>query len=393
MEPQTLEVERFASIHEIPADLWDGLLDGDHPYHAHRLVRAVEDARVENSRFWYLVFRDGERPVATAVLSTFTVSLDIFLGGSFQKIVALIRRAFPRFLQIDVLFCGLPASFGQSNLFLAAGTPPQPVLELLANEMAALSRSEGLRFLAVKELKESELPQVDLLERLGFFRGHSIPYMAMDVRWTSFDAYLASLRHPYRRHIRRSLAKMGMERPEVQPFSPERCADPRPRLVLGDSRALSPARFFALYRNVMARAETRLEMLNEEFFERLWVELAPDLQILTAVVGGEVQGAALLLKAGATLNFMLVGLPATPETPHDVYFNLLYAILDQAIRQGCQRLNLGQTAYWGKQRIGGKPEEEFLFFQAVNPRLQAVLRALRGLLFPRIRLKSPRVFK
>lgn len=389
----TLKVRRFSSIHEIPADLWDGLLNGDHPYHAHRLLRAVEDARVENSRFWYLVFQERERPVATAALSAFTVSLDLFLGKGFQKIVALARRGFPRFLKIDILFCGLPASFGQSNLFLSADTPPRPVLELLANEMAALSRQEGLRFLVVKEIKEHDLPRVEFLERLGFFRGHSIPFLAMDVRWPSFDAYLASLRHSYRRHIRRSLAKMGLERPEVRPFSPECLADPRPQLVLGDPGIVSPDRFFALYRNVMARAETRLEMLNEEFFERLWVELAPDLQILAVVVGGEVQGAALLLKIGATLNFMLVGLPETPETPHDVYFNLLYAILDQAIRQGCRRLNLGQTAHWGKQRIGGEPEEEFLFFQAVNPRLHALLRAFRRILFPRIRLKSPRVFK
>jgi predicted N-acyltransferase len=388
-----VEVQRFSSIHDIPEGLWDSLADGDPPYQSHRLLRAVEDAGVEDGHFWYLVFRDGERWVATAALSAFTVSLDLFLPKGFQKLVARARRAFPRCLRIDVLFCGLPASFGQSHLCLAEDALARPVLARLAEEMATLGREEGLRYLCVKEFKARELPAVEPLEELGFFRGHSLPYMAMEIRWRSFDEYLASLRHPYRRQIRRSLAKMGMTRPEIRPYSPRRLADSRPHLVLGGPESLSPGRFYTLYRNVMARAETRLEFLNPAFFERLWVELGPDLQILTAVVESEVLGAALLVKSGETLSFMLVGLPEAQETPHDVYFNLVSALLDQAIRQGCRRLNLGQTAYWVKQRIGGEPEDEFLFFKAASPTLHFLLRALRGVLFPRPLLKSPRVFK
>jgi len=382
----TLQVRRFSSIHEIPEKLWDSLLEDSHPYHAHRLIRAVEDARVEDSRFWFLLFCDGDRLVASAVLSAFTVSLDIFLGKSLQKLAALARRWFPRFLRIDILFCGLPASFGQSNLLLAHDAPTRLVIELLVREMERISREAGLRFFCIKEFKTRELPQVGDLEQLGFFRGHSIPYMTLDIRWTSFNDYLASLRHSYRRHIRRSLAKMGLTRPEFHESN-------EPHLVLGGPEVMSPARFSQLYRNVMARAETKLEMLNEAFFERLWIELGSDLQILAAVDRGEVLGAALFLKTGTTLNFMLAGLPATPQTPRDVYFNLLYAIVDQAIRQGCRRLNLGQTAYWGKQQIGGEAEEEFLFFKAANRSLHALLRALRRILFPRLRLQSPRIFK
>lgn len=376
-----MRVRRFSSIHQIPENLWDSLLEDAHPYHAHRLIRAVEDSRVEESRFWMLLFHEGERLVASAVLSAFTVSLDLFLGKGMRKLVALVRRVFPRCLRVDVLFCGLPASFGQSNFVVANGVPERPVLELLVQEMERIAGEEGLRFLSVKEFKEHELPRVADLERLGFFRGHSIPYMSMEIRWRSFDEYLGSLRHPYRRHILRSLAKMGM--------TPNR----DPHLTLGGPEVMSPGRFFELYCNVMARSETRLEMLNEAFFERLWVELGADLQILAAVANGEVLGAALLLKNGTTLNFMLAGLPATSRTSYDVYFNLLYAIVVHAIRQGCERLNLGQTAYWGKQRIGGVPEEEFLFFKARNQPLHAVLRGLRRILFPRLRLSSPRVFK
>jgi predicted N-acyltransferase len=316
--------------------------------------------------------------VATAVISAFTVSLDIFLGKAAQRLVARVRRWFPRCLRIDVLFCGLPASFGQSNLLIADDAPAQPVLESLAAEMESIASETGLRFLCVKEFKPHELARVDGLQRLGFFRGYSIPYMTLDVRWRSFDEYLRALRHSYRRHIRRSLAKM---------------AGPDAHLVAGGPEVVSPARFHQLYCNVMARSETRLEMLNEVFFERLWAELGRDLQVLAVVAGGEVLGAALLFKSAATLNFMLVGLPEAARTPYDVYFNLLYAIVDQAIRQGCRRVNLAQTAYWGKQQIGGEAEEEFLFFKAKNRFLHAVLRALRRILFPRLRLRSPRVFR
>lgn len=389
-----LRVCRLSSIHEIPEALWDSLcLGGEQPYHAHRLIRAVEDARVANSRFWPLIFYDGERPVASAVISAFTVSLDLFLGRTLQKLAALVRNRFPSFLQIDVLFCGLPLSLAQCNLVISRFAPAQRVLELLAAEMETIAREAGLRFLCVKEFKASELSKVQGLEPLGFFCGHSIPNMMLQLSWRSFDDYLGSLRHPYRRHILRSLAKIGMQRPQVHAFSPNMDSDPHLRLVLGGPELISPGCFFQLYRNVMARAKTRLETLNQEFFERLWLELGDDLRILAAIGGGKVLGAALLLKTETTLHFMLVGLPEPRESPHDIYFNLVYAICDQAMRQGCRQLNLGQTAYWKKQQIGGEPEDVFLFFKAANPVLHAVLRALRRILFPRVQLKSVRVFK
>ena len=365
-----MQTTRVESIHEIPESVWDSLWDEDHPYHAHRLIRAVEDARVEDSRFWALLFHDGDRPAGSAMLSAFTVSLDLFLGERMQQFAAVVRRWLPRFLRVDVLVCGLPASFGQCNLAVSEDAQ----LALLVREMEAVARESGLRYLCVKEFKAHELPRVAALEQHGFFRGSSIPYMSMEIRWRSFDEYLASLRHSYRRHILRSLAK-------------------KPAILHGGTEILSAARFHQLYENVMERAETRLETLNEAFFERLWVELGGELQILVAVDREEVLGAALLVKSGTTMNFMLVGLPPAPRTPQDVYFNLLYAIVDQAIRQGCRRLNLGQTAYWGKQQIGGEPEETFLFFKAANPLMHALLRGMRGVLFPRLRLSSPRVFK
>ena len=66
---------------------------------------------------------------------------------------------------------------------------------------------------------------------------------------------------------------------------------------------------------------------------------------------------------------------------------------DEAFAERCRRLNLGQTAYWGKQQIGGIAEEEFLYFKAVNPVLHKILRRLRRILFPQLRLPLPATTK
>lgn len=373
-----MRAQRFSSIHEVPEALWDGLLDEDRPFHRHRFLRAVEDARVEDARFWYLIFFAGERlerPVATAALSAFTVSLDLFLGRRAQRVVERLRRRSPRLLRLDVLVCGLPVSFGQSNLVVADSSCAAAVLALLAQEMDAIARAEGLRYLCVKEFRPSDLDVFSGLEPLGFFRGHSLPAMSMAIPWSSFDEYLASLRHPYRRRIRKSRAKL----------------DQAP--ILGGPELVTPKRFHQLYSNVMARAETRLELLNEAFFEQLWSEMGTDLQILAVQQDGEILAAALLMRTGATLRFVLVGLPEVERTEEDVYLNLLYAIVEQAIRQGCRTLVLGQTAYWSKQSIGGVPEPEYLYFKASDRRLHVVLRLLRGVLFPRLRLKDARALR
>ena len=108
-----IQVDCFRSIHEVSETFWDSILPADNQFHRHRFIRVVEDADLEDSTFWYLLFKDKTGLAGTAVLCSFRVSLDLFIGGWVSGLAKSVRRRFPNFLRPLILFCGLPVSLGQ----------------------------------------------------------------------------------------------------------------------------------------------------------------------------------------------------------------------------------------------------------------------------------------
>lgn len=372
-----IKAKRFDSIHDIDESLWNSIISKAQFFHDYRFVQAVEEAKIEESRCWYLLFYDGERLVGSAALSAFKVSLDLFLGRTAQKIIRRLRRWFPNLFRIDILFCGLPISIGKHNLVIGDSSYTEEILNSLAGEMEALSRDHGITYMCVKEFCRDHIRDMDGLTAHGFFRAPSLPYVSMAIRWSNFAEYLAALRYTYRRQIKNNLKKM--------------CAGPG--LILG-SAAICPAnRFYELYLQVMAQAGVQLEILNSAFFEHLFIKMPDQFEILTFQQGGEVLGAALLYSHEKTMTFLLVGINYLRRDEFAVYFNLIYGILKLAMERDCKQLDLGQTSYYIKQRIGGECIPTYFYMRSRSRFIHACLKSFRRLLFPELAVSTHHVFR
>jgi len=135
------------------------------------------------------------------------------------------------------------------------------------------------------------------------------------------------------------------------------------------------------------------ETLNLDFFRKLFNVFGDNLQILEFRKGNKTFGAAICMVRERTMTFALVGLHYEERDKYDVYFNLVYGILQLAFRAGVTELHLGQTSYWLKQRIGGICIPEFFLFKAMNPLVHHLLKKLNPLIFPREIVKKPTVFR
>lgn len=385
-------VVRHRSINEIDPNVWDSLNSDKDLFHSHRFIRSVEDAKVENSQFWYLLFYSNQELVGTAALSAFTVSLETFLGRAIESLVTRIRSRIPAFLRIRVLFCGLPISLGQQNLRIKNPTQANEVISLLVQEMETICSTEKISYLCAKEFVEDQVKVMDGFLDHGFFRGYSIPYVMMKVRWPTFAAYLADLRHGYRRQISQTLLKRKQSEPVLEnPLQATSGANPP--ILLGGAKVCNPAMFFEGYLQVMERAEVKLETLNQPFFENIYNYMDKDTEIVAMRDGNRILGSALLMQSGDSLFFVLVGLDYARRDEFDVYFNLVYAIIALAIQRKCQWLYLGQTSYWLKQRVGGYCVPEYLYFKSRRPFIHRILQLLKSVIFPELKLETPRVFR
>ncbi len=392
-ERTRLRVDCCRSIRDIDAGFWDAVNAREDLFHSHRFLRAVEDGKIEGAAFWYFVFRRDKAPVGTAVLSSFVVSLDLLTGNRIRKVVEVARRLLPGFLRVKVLFCGLPVSVSRDSLCIADPSCRREILDCLMAEMTRIAREQAIEFLCFKEFSGERAGLVQGLSDHGFFDAASLPEVNLDISWPDFASYMADLRHSYRRHVRRSLRKLGLVEPLPSGARAQAAAPKTPTLALGGPASCPPERFHELYRNVIDRAEVRLETLGEPFFRSLYETMGADMEVLVLAAAGDILGAALLMSGGGEMTFFLVGLDYSRRDEHDVYFNLIHGIVAAAIRSGCDRLRLGQTSYWVKQRVGGVPTPVRFYLRVERRWVHRLVRAFRPLLIPSFTPRPIRTFR
>jgi predicted N-acyltransferase len=383
-----LRVEYYKSIHLIEETVWNSLLTEHDVFNTHRFISVVENARVENASFWYLVFYDGEEIVGHAVLSSFSISLDLFISKN--ALIRTIKKIRPGFFTVNILFCGLPVSFAQSNLKVKDDTYAPRVVEEVAKEMEKIATVENINLLCAKEFKGKESDLYSTFLMSNFFKAYSLPYMTMNLHWDSFTEFLKNLRHPYRRAIKLSLRKSGGERPKIH-LPHEVYDDHQPVWLLGDIMLLPAQDLYEMYLPVMDRTPTKLETLNYEFFEEIQRSYKNKMEVLVVQQQGKVLCAGILLQHQNELTFMMVGRKDAKDKAHS-YFNLVYGILELAISRGVHRINLGQTAYWVKQRIGGESVDVYIYFKSRKKIINWILKKLNKVIFPKLDLKKLSVF-
>lgn len=388
-----IEVKRFQTINDIEEPVWNSIVSAASFFHRHQFVRSIEEAKVENSEFWYLLFQRGSKLVGSAVLTSFTIALDLFTPQITKSMITSIRRFYPNFFKVRILFCGLPISIGKHNLFIAEPKDRYEIMNLLYTEMLSISKRKNIKYLCLKEFDEQFVQLNGSFLKNHFFCFQSIPYVSMDIRWPRFDEYLKDLRHSYRRQIKQTLKKRGWIEPYIEKSNslPE---DDEEHLILSQCQAIcKSSEYFDLYKEVMDRAETKLETLNKDFFKNVFETMRDEFELLSFVKSKEVLGSAILYTHEKSITFLLIGLNYNKLKEYDVYFNITYALIKLAIDRGCNKLHLGQTSYYLKQRVGGICSNLYFYIKSKNALIQMIFKFFNEYIFPDPKIPSFRAFR
>ncbi|HET9553017.1 MAG TPA: GNAT family N-acetyltransferase [Anaeromyxobacteraceae bacterium] len=373
-----LDVEVHAAVAAVPAAEWDALVDPDDLLAQHWFVRVCEESGVEQAVYRHVAVRDGGALAGIATLSLMRVRLDLLSGTGLRGLSALVRRAHPSFLTVPVLIGGLPVSFGTSLLRVHPEADAAAVVAAVAGAAEAVAAELGAPLVVFKEFAPRERPQAAHLAAHGWFEAPSLPGCALELRWPTFDAYLASLRAGYRRQLRADLA-----------------ARARGGLRLRRAEGLGgrAGEVFALYEQVMDRAPYQLERLPLAFFTRLEAAAGPRCRTLLLERGDDLLAAAILLRAPRSLVFLLAGMDYARARAHRAYQNLVAEVVAEAIRDGAARVELGQTSYLLKGRLGGVTSERLLYLRHRRPGWHRTLRLAAPALFPRHAPLVRRIFR
>jgi predicted N-acyltransferase len=255
--------------------------------------------------------------------------------------VTAVLRGLPkplsRIRQLKGLFCGLPGSPGQNSLAVTSAD----ALAALDQAIGEVATRIGADVIVYKEFGNEDLPRMDRLVEFGYRRIPTQPMHFLKPGFPDFGHYCAALSSNYRKSVNRSTRKLKPAGAEVNVFTD---SDEILRVYTPDVHAL--------YYQMVGKAEVNIELLPIEFFRQLTSRLKGHVELVTIIKEARIVAIGWCLNVGSAFHLMYAGLDYQLNRELDLYFNLMYAALDRALRSGAAKIHVGQTASAFKARLG-----------------------------------------
>ena len=347
----------FNSIDEVDREAWQRVCEQAQAsvFLDPRFAAAVEAGMREKCRFWYVIVNDEHaRPAACACLTATTINL---LDFTDPRLAWIIRYGpgLSRFKRLKVLFCSLPGSPGDKSIAFASRSANPAVLDALDAVMDRLAAENGVDLVAYKEFAPDDLDTVQPLVLRGY-RCVEIPAMhCLEPSFGNFAEYCAALRANYRMQITRSTKKLRNSGIEAVVLT-----DPQDIL-----KAYTPD-VHAMYCEMVGKSDLKVEVLTIDYYRELTMRLAGQIELVALMRDSKIIGFGWCLRDGATYHMMYAGIDYGLNQEFDLYFNLMYAGFDRALRAGVAKINVGQTATVFKSRMGCYSEPRYVYMKGVG---------------------------
>jgi hypothetical protein len=119
-----------------------------------------------------------------------------------------------------------------------------------------------------------------------------------------------------------------------------------------------------------------LVTLSPEFLPTLAAQLGQDLRCTIVRRDDQLLGFVTTVRDGETAVGYYVGFDRKANADVPIYFRLLQAVVDDAIKFDCRSLSLGRTALEPKARLGARPDPFRIWIRHRIPMLNVLVRAL-----------------
>jgi Acetyltransferase (GNAT) domain len=353
------------SINYLDAAHWQAVTPRDSLFFSPRYLRVLEEAGPENLRQCYALIFKGLEPVCAVAAQSVTVSVSrMRKTPSSGKAAAKLER-----LEEKMLVCGNLLSWGMHGISFAPNQDPNVLWPAVAEAIYRLRRADKLSgdtdFVMVKDIPNDHASGASALSRFSYRELETEPNMVLEIspQWRTYDDYLASLTSKYRKQakqIEKETAAAGCRVEEIGSEDVARDAE----------------QLHALYLQTHRNARLRLVTLPVTFLPTLSAQFGDDMRFTVLKQDEQLLGFVTTVRDGETAVGYYIGFDRKANANFPIYFRLLQAVVDHAIKLGCRRLSLGRTALEPKARLGARPDPLRIWIRHRIPMLNVVVRGL-----------------
>jgi hypothetical protein len=344
-----------------------------------QFIAAVEAGMNQVERFWYIVIHDESgAPAACAGASAVVMDLADFADPRLARIIRFRPLQRSRLRRLKLLIGGLPVGTGHHTLALAQRSASTRILPVLDRVICDLAAGVGADAIVYKEFGEGDLTWTEPLLKLGYRRIPTPPMHFFKPAFKNFSQYCAALRAHYRKqinHSRRKLSDAGLE-----------------IIVLSDPEEIVRAytsEVHALYHQMADRATMKVEVLPIEFLHQLAARLKGQVELLTIRKDTRIVAFGWNVHDRTSYHAMYAGLDYRLNHEFDLYFNLIYAMLDCALAKRVSTIEVGLGADAFKARIGCHSEPLYVFAKGRGPMMSLLVHVAGNLLIAQKPVPAP----
>jgi hypothetical protein len=333
----------------------------------HRYYELLEDTLKNGFKYGYLIIENKDSVCAIQPYFLIDQNLLAGLSGNVKKLIAGIRRLWPRFMFARTMMVGCAAGEGhldgdeQSRFAIAAS---------LARSLPQLARELNCAMIVLKEFPAKYRAPLQCLHDAGFARVPSMPMTTLSIDYKDFEDYLSNMLSPRTRgKVRRKLRAAERARPPIT------------MSVTGDVTAVIDD-VYPLYEKVFERSPLQFEKLTPEFLCDIGRRMPDKVRFFIWRQDNQIIAFGLCLVQGDTLSHDYVGFDYSVAFELNLYYRVFHDIIEWAIANGYRRFYSGSLNYDPKWHLRQSLYPVDLYVRHTSGPINAVLRRLLPLMEP-----------
>ncbi|WP_426525167.1 GNAT family N-acetyltransferase [Bradyrhizobium sp. McL0615] len=286
----------------------------------YRYYEILDDTLQGNFEYRYFAIVDSNGHVR-AVQPFFLVDQDILEGLGAERIhwISRVRRFYPRFLKLRTLMVGCSA--GEGHLAATETLPVDILAETLSNGIIKQARLLNAKLIVLKEFPSCYRKLLRCFGQCGFARAPSMPMTMLDIRYDSFDAYMAkALKSSSRKKLRKNLeATAGVS--DI-------------RMSVANDAARFVDEIYPLYLQVFERSRMQFEKLTKDFFLQIGQRMNDKVRFFTWRRGNVLVAFSLCMVQGDSLYAEYVGFDYAVALDLHLYHYVVRDMINWGISKG-----------------------------------------------------------
>lgn len=354
------QLQLFTHSSQLP-DSWALLLPKVHflqPAH----LALYERAQLPDVSFVYVLISQKNQTLAIAHFQVLSITKKHLSTDKMHPLQQQAWRLFTTVAAPRLLVGGHLFRHDICSFYRAEGVAPFDAFRMYQAAIKKAARHACAHAVLVKDIDASIVPYIQhYAPKYLLLRNDISMEMALPKTWESMADYEKSLKHKYAQRFRK--VRHSWQQLSVRELSAEEVVQHKSIL-------------YDLYRQVSARQQVRLGMLSEDFLPELKAN-NPDLHVWLATHEGNPVAFFSAWTNNGVFDMFYIGFDYAKNDALQLYFNILFFAVEQAILMRKEKLILGRTALEAKARLGCKPRYLSTYLYIRNPLLRQIINRLQ----------------